>query len=110
MCEPYARAPRRGKVGVLISASGPVKVRHDPGAVDVEAELEGAQTPSVHALDDAAPIGGPDIKHEEAAAARAHELASDRARSPSDFVVFVDGRVGHLGSDFALLRPVRVQE
>ncbi len=54
-------------------------------------------------------VGRADVEHEEAAAARAHELPADGARLASDLVVLVDVRVGHVRGELSLVRPVLVQ-
>ena len=73
-----------------------MEVGDDPRPVRIEPEAQDPQPARRHRLDHPAFVGWSRVEHEEPAAARAHELAADRAGGPRGLVVLVEEAVGHL--------------
>src|SRR5579862_530525 len=64
---------------MVVLVSGAVEVGDDAGAVEVEAEAHRPEAALAEDLVHATAISGAHVEHEEAAAARAHELPADGA-------------------------------
>ena len=86
------------------------QVRDDARAAGVEAKRQGAQAARNQGRVHVPAIRGRGLEHQEAAAARAHQLATDGARCARGLVMFVDRRVTHVGRELALFGPMLVQE
>ena len=94
----------------LSSCSTTMQVRHDPRAIGVDPKPELSKTPRGHGFDHASLLLRARVEHEKPAAARAHQLAADRPGLARRLVVLVDGGVGHLRGELALVGPVLVEQ
>lgn len=86
-----------------------MEVGDDARAVLIEAETQRFEATLRERVPDPAFVGGARVEHEEAAAARAHQLAADGPCAASRVVVLVDDAVGHVRGELALVGPVLVE-
>src|SRR5215831_234462 len=87
----------------------PPDVGDDLSTLEIEAKAHELKAAPRHLVDQAALVLAT-IEHEETAAARAHDLAAERARAPCRLVVLVERRAGNVLGQLALVLPVGVEQ